>query len=274
MGDGRTWRPDGRAVVTPHGEDLQLLRFPAREPSGEDRPGGRESPALARFRTELAVTQAILPLPSSAADETPGSAATGGTELGRAILAADSELRQSIESELARQGSYRVTDALGEADLVFLVEGSYVALVAASMRNVGRSDQVPPPLVSSAQLGDWSRNLLQSALGIAVPAAVYRAHGGDVSALLSSRIWEGSEVAQPPYQARTQSAGANARWETDWSWRSASLGALVAQFAGAKPRPPSHPPSALPRHNSSRGSTPNPPPPLEATFRKSPWRSA
>jgi Ca-activated chloride channel family protein len=92
-----------------------------------------------------------------------------------------------------------------------------------------------------AQAGDWERNLLQSILAVIAPAESYRSHPGDIPALMAARIWEGSEVAQPPYRVTEQSRDRGiTRYETQWTWESASVGALVWQFAGKKPRPASH----------------------------------
>jgi hypothetical protein len=46
--------------------------------------------------------------------------------------------------------------------------------------------------------GDWEPNLIQSALAIVVPAAVFQSGPVSLQALVAARTWEGSSLLIPP----------------------------------------------------------------------------
>lgn len=245
MNNGRTWKPDGRAVATFFTDDLQLLRFPPRTAQRDQRQADREIRDDPRSRTEISGTQVILPAPRTPIAAAGIATPALGRELGADIVSADPILRQTVERELVRLGRFDVAPTMDAADLVLIVEGSYIALSTSVTASTTPStpDQPPAPLGTSTHWGDWPRNVLQSVLAIAIPVEFYRTADGDMQAILSGRTWEGSEVFQPPYQASERiPTTSTTRWETRRTWEPASPEAVVWQLAGMKPRPASHPP--------------------------------
>ncbi len=251
MAGGQRWKSDGRATVMPFTDDLQRLRFPPRESTVGIQ-------ADLRLRTEVSATQAILPIPRT--DGASPSTMPVGTELGTDVMVMDPALRRTVERELTRLGRHEIAESVELANLVLVIDGSYTAFATSGSstempRDKWTGGQAPPALNFFAQPGDWQRNVLQAVLGIAVPAEIYRANPGDVPAWMSARIWEGSEVYQPPHSITEESrrmggtptAGeppppVERRRVTHWRLESASAEALVWQFAGRKRRPASHPP--------------------------------
>ena len=234
--NGKTWKPDGRAVVGRQIDGQQYLRFPPRQ----SKPDSTADP---RLRTEFSGTMATLPIPASLAGDPNMPAPNEGVELGRDVFALDASLRLTIELELVKLGTHRVAESLESADLVMVVESSYAAMAGSSSVTTpsGQIPNPPPALGAVMQAGDWQRNLLQSILAVTAPAEVYRSNPGDIRALMAARIWEGSEVAQSPYRVSERTADRNVtRYETNWTWEHASPSALMWQFAGKKPRPASH----------------------------------
>lgn len=262
MNAGESWKADGRALADTFAEDLQLLRFPPREPGSVDRGTQRELRDDPRYRTELGRTQVILPTPwTSTPDAKP---TTVRAELGRDRVARDPALEATVELELLKLDRVDAVHTPSAADLVLLVEGTYVALATSVTPDyvTRESDQAPPPLVTTTHVGDWSRNVLQSILAIAVPADVYRATRGEVHAILKARTWEGSEIYQPPYQVSDRSAATRVtRWESRRTWAPASPEAIVWQFLKMKPRPASHPPLCAAFAPGTEVGTPDPPTP-------------
>jgi len=182
---GKTWKSDNNAMVRLFKQD-EMIRF-------------------------VDESRVIVRLPQPAADLHD----TGVVELDR--IAPDAAIKGLVEKALAKRKEYTVTDSPDKADLVFLVEGTYLCLSGWDNPG-GRGGAV---ITVGA---DREANFLQAALAIAVPADAYRKNPGDGTALMAARIWEGSVVHQ-----FAQS-----------TLKSASVEDLVGQFLNEKKRPRSH----------------------------------
>ncbi len=241
MADGRTWKSDGKAHVLPAPyQDMQFLSFPPRPYLRDSRDRDPRTPVDLRTSTERGPTFAVLRRPAvkGAGDSSPGQ-----TELGRNRFAADVDVKNAVEREFAKLGVYDVRPSPDGADFVFLAESVYLGRAGWSSGEMSPKDEVPSEFGVVGALGDWQASFRQSALAIVVPASLYKTGQLDIGALLTARVWEGSEVAQQPVQRVIgPRAGSQVIVERRLTFEPASPQALVWQFHGRKPRPPSHPP--------------------------------
>ncbi|MGA2262499.1 MAG: VWA domain-containing protein [Acidobacteriota bacterium] len=184
---GKTWKSDNNAMVTSAWRD-QFISFP--QPNG-------------------AMIDLSLPLPAQVPqDQTP--------RLDR--IAPDATIQDGADKAFARQKEYALVDSADKADLVFLVEGTYISWAFWGGARRGGIN------FNNLDLED---NFLQACLAIVVPAGIYRSHPGDGAALMEARLWEGSVAYQDERSA-------------DGVPKPASVADLVGQFLNEKKRPRSH----------------------------------
>jgi Ca-activated chloride channel family protein len=131
----------------------------------------------------------------------------------------DLNLESKIKNEFEKHKEYVLADSVGDADLVFLIEGLYLSLLTVK-RGANTAN-----LVSYGKTNTGDRYVL-SAMAIVMPADAYRANPGDVDALLQARLWDGSTFM-------SRYAG---------GFRSAPVETLVQQFVKKKKNPDSLPP--------------------------------
>jgi VWFA-related protein len=149
-----------------------------------DGPYGLQIITLMETRSTL-----LMPAPGAAPAAPAGTSSTLGVQLDRDRISPDPAVKKWIEQEFAKQKKFTLVDSAETADFVFVAESLWRPLIAQTDRSSG--------LVLN-MLGDFEANLLQGILAFAVPAAVYRAHPGDVNAWLAGRVWEGSAFYHMP----------------------------------------------------------------------------
>jgi len=173
----------------------------------------------------------FLPMPSgrSVAGATAGLPSPSAiSELDR--LARDLDVERRLIERFRARKTYAIVDAPAQADFVFVAESTYLSLAGGTgdpslvkpptgtdssrhrdpqrifsdsqsewnLRTDWRAEPAvaPPPAPPGPPFvgiigGDRALNWRQSILAIAVPAAVYRQHAGDGSALSSGGVWSG-----------------------------------------------------------------------------------
>ena len=203
--------PSAREVRTASGSYWEADR-PVMVSAGPD---GQQSVELTETRARL-----LLPSPPGPPLPVRDTASGGNIELDDERIARDPALARWLGEEFARHKEFTLVDSAESADVVFIAEGLWRPLVALTNGSNRLSLQMT---------GDWESNLLEAALAFAVPASVYRAHLGDINALLAARTWEGSVVYHVPQPGKPEFA-------------SASPGELVKAFVRNAPPPRDHPP--------------------------------
>jgi VWFA-related protein len=117
-----------------------------------------------------------------------GASARGGVgttleqvDLDRDSIAADIGLRDELAREIPRRTDFRLAESADSADLVLVAESLHVPLIAWN-ETAGSKMQWG---------GDLDANFRQAILAVAVPAAQYRQHPGDIRALAAASVWDG-----------------------------------------------------------------------------------
>jgi Ca-activated chloride channel homolog len=215
LASGRTWKPNGNLFVRAIGADEQRISFPDTHASVA-LPVPVAGPAGSRSGQPLMLDR---------------------VELDRDRIAPDAGIKARVEQEFLKQHRYDLVDSPEKADLVFLVEGSYVSLAAWSAGDLTTGGMATVVLGT----GDREANLLQAVLGIVVPADIYRRARGDLTVLMPARVWEGSAVDQPPSRTITEISRDVRLLEMRQTFESASPESVVRQFHEKEKRPLNHP---------------------------------
>jgi hypothetical protein len=150
----------------------------------------------------------------------------------------DPELKDKIEKEFMKRKEFMLADSPEKADLVFLIEGTYLSfystgtICTAPSGTKGNGRQVGVISVSGASTpsgpAGGASKVLQAAVAIAVPSDVYMRTPADSAALLAARVWAGAAVRKSD--------------RTPGGLKSAEAGDLVGEFAKQKIWPAGFPP--------------------------------
>ncbi len=248
--NGRTWKADGRAAGRPSSDDTQTVSLAGRAAANEREDRAYDWSQHARG-AEFIASHVRLPLPLAA----PGRKAPadipnpGRVELGRGRIVMDTAIGARVEREFRRLGRYVLADSPELADFVFLTEVTYTWIGSSTTDLSSYTGGTGRAALTVSAPGDWEPNLIQSALAIVVPAAVFKSGPVSLQALVAARTWEGSSLLIPPFTyrrsiPRDEADGGRSFAIVDQSkrtWTSASPEALVRQFHDKEKRPSSHP---------------------------------
>ena len=248
--NGRTWKADGRAAGRPSSDDTQTVSLAGRAAANEREDGAYDWNQDARG-AEFIASRVPLPLPLGAAGrKAPADIPNPGrVELGRGRIVMDTAIGARVEREFRRLGNYVLVDSPEQADFVFLTEVTYTWIGSSTTDLTSYTGGTGRAALTVSAPGDWEPNLIQSALAIVVPAAVFQSGPVPMQALVAARIWEGSSLRIPPFTyrrsiPRDEADGSRSSTIVDQSKRtftSASPEALVRQFHDKEERPSSHP---------------------------------
>lgn len=212
-------RDSGLFTMCPSSRQIKEWRYPERTPSLEiiQNP---EGPRLVLAQHIIRLDRPVLD--RSRADwwelvgRVPGSCPSGRI---------DSDLKQTIEKELAQHRGYEIVDSWEKAQVVFLAEGLYAD---------------PSAGFIGAQQSRFRRSglpMLAAVMAAAIPASVYGANPADGAVLLEAKIWEGSVAWKSnPSGIDRQPASFPA-----------SIRQLTARFAGEDTSPSEFPSLCAPR---------------------------
>ena len=107
----------------------------------------------------------------------------------------DAGLKRAIETEFRKLNYFKVVASVEEADLVFLIEASWVYRILAD---------TPGPPFSMGGSGDEIANFLQGATAIAVPSSSYARFLASDASLVGSAVWSGETLRQSDMPARPE----------------------------------------------------------------------
>jgi VWFA-related protein len=152
----------------------------------------------------------------------------------------DPELKDTIEKEFMKRKEFMLVDSPEKADLVFLIEGTYVSTyTTGNIRSTPSGAQggerrvivisgITASAIPRGSTGSAS-TVLQAAVAIVVPSDVYMRSPADSEALLAARLWAGAALGMHGY---TGAGG----------FMSAEAGDLVWEFAKQRKWPAEFPP--------------------------------